>query len=163
MKDRLRRYWGTRSPRERVVCIALAAVLGTTLYVWLVQSAGDARLQLRASVETLRAQSAQLDRQALEYGRLRAAPAPTVSPTDLLALVQGRVDEAGLAGALVSIDAPAADQVVVAFGALGFADWLNWLAGLEAQQVRLAACRVEALSRPGLVSVTATLVRGGSR
>jgi len=45
------------------------------------------------------------------------------------------------------------------FGAVGFADWLNWVAGLTSQQVRLDACRVEALSTPGLVSVTATLVR----
>ena len=45
------------------------------------------------------------------------------------------------------------------FGAVAFADWLNWVASLTSQQVRLDACRIEALSTPGLVSVTATLVR----
>jgi type II secretory pathway component PulM len=124
-----------------------------------VQSAGQAGVQLRASVATLRAQAARLDQQALEYGRLRAAPAATVSTTDLRTLVQAGVGDSGLARALVRIDAPDADQVVVVFGAVPFVDWLTWIAGLKSQQVRLDACRIEALSTPGLVSVTATLVR----
>jgi len=64
-----------------------------------------------------------------------------------------------LSGALVRIDAPDANQVVVVFGAVAFADWLNWIAGLRSQHVRLDTCRIEALSTPGMVSVTATLVR----
>jgi len=155
----LREVWESRAPRERAIIAALAALLGAVLYVWLVQSAGQARVQLRASVTTLRAQAVRLDRQALEYGRLRVAPAVTASPTDLHTLVQARVGDAGLARALVRIDATDADQVVVVFGSLAFADWLNWIDGLKSQQVRLDACRIEALSTPGLVSVTATLAR----
>ncbi|MGH8864757.1 MAG: type II secretion system protein GspM, partial [Burkholderiales bacterium] len=90
---------------------------------------------------------------------LRAAPAASVSQTDLRTLVQAQAGVAGLSRALVRIDAPDANQVVVVFGAVAFADWLNWVASLKSQQVRLDACRVEALSTPGLVSVTATLVR----
>ena len=159
MRAQLRKAWESRAPRERVIIAALAAILGTVLYVWLVQSAWQARMQLRTSVTSLRAQAARLDQQALEYGRLRVAPAATVSPTDLRTLVQAGVDAAGLARALVRIDAPDADQVVVVFGAVAFADWLNWIAGLKSQHVRIDACRIEALSTPGLVSVTATLVR----
>ncbi len=159
MKARLRKAWESRAPRERAIIAALAAILGAVLYVWLVHSAERARVPLRTSVTALRAQAAHLDQQALEYGQLRAAPAATPSPTTLLALVQARVDEAGLASALVRIDAPDADQVVVVFGAVAFADWLNLIAGLTSQQVRLDACRIEALTTPGLVSVTATLVR----
>ncbi len=73
--------------------------------------------------------------------------------------MQARIDAAGLAPALVSIEAPDANQVKVVFGALPFADWLAWVASLQAQQVRLDASRIEAMSTPGLVSVTATLVR----
>ena len=51
----------------------------------------------------------------------------------------------------------------VAFGAVSFADWLAWLAALQAQQVRLEAARVEALAAPGMVSVTGTLTRGGAQ
>ena len=159
MRAQLHKAWESRAPRERVIIAALAAILGTVLYVWLVQSAWQARMQLRTSVTSLRAQAARLDQQALEYGRLRVAPAATVSPTDLRTLVQAGVDAAGLARALVRIDAPDADQVVVVFGAVAFADWLNWIAALKSQNVRLDACRIEALSTPGLVSVTATLVR----
>ena len=159
MRAQLRKAWESRGPRERAIIAALAAMLGAVLYVWLVQSAGQARVQLRTSVTTLREQAARLDQQALEYSRLRVAPAATASPTDLRTLVQARVGDAGLARALVRIDAPEADQVVVVFGAVAFVDWLNWIAGLKSQHVRLDACRIEALSTAGLVSVTATLVR----
>ena len=159
MKAQLRKAWESRAPRERAVIAALAALLGVILYGWLVQSAGQARVQLRTSVTTLRVQAVRLDQQALEYGRLRVAPAAAVSPTDLRTLVQAGVGDAGLARALVRIDAPDADQVVVVFGAVAFADWLNWIAGLKSQHVRLDACPIEALSTLGLVSVTATLVR----
>ena len=159
MRARLLKAWESRAPRERAIIAALAVMLGAALYVWLVQSAGHARTQLGASVTTLRAQAARLDQQATELERLRAAPAISVSQTDLRTLVQAQAGAAGLSRALVRIDAPDADQVVVVFGAVAFADWLNWIAGLKSQHVRLDACRIEALSTPGLVSVTATLVR----
>lgn len=159
MRSALHEAWKSRSPRERAIIAALAVLLGVVLYAWLVQSAGRARVQLHMSVAALRAQASRLDQQALELGRLRAAPAATVSSTDLRTLVQARVGAAGLARALLRIDAPDADHVVVVFGALAFADWLDWIAGLQAQQIRLETCRIEALATPGLVSVTATLAR----
>ena len=163
MRARLRQAWESRAPRERVIITALTIMLGIVLYVWLVQAAGRARVQLGTNVTTLRAQAARLEQQATEFERLRTAPAATVSPTDLRTLVQAQADAAGLSRALARIDAPDADQVVVVFGAMAFADWLNWIAGLKSQHVRLDACRIEALSAPGLVSVTATLVRAKSR
>ena len=159
MKARLQQAWLTRAPRERAVIAALAALVAVVLYALLLVSAERARVPLRASVILLQAQTARLDQQAIEYGHLRAAPAATTSPTDLLTLVQARVGEAGLAPALLRIDAPEPDRVVVAFGAAAFADWLKLIASLQAQQVRLESCRIESLSTPGLVSVTATVVR----
>ena len=159
MRARLRRLWESRAPRDRVVIATLAAVLAAALYFWLAQSAERARAQLRASVTTLRAQAAGVDQQAAELGRVRAAPAISASQTDLRTLVQAQAGAAGLSRALVRIDALDADQVVVVFGAVAFADWLNWIGGLKSQHARLAACRIEALPTPGLVNVTATLVR----
>ena len=159
MNAKLRRLWQSRAPRERVVIAVLAVLAGAASYAWLVQSADRAHTRLRASVPALRAQAARLEQQAAEFERLRAAPPPSVSQTDLRTLVQAQAGAAGLSRALVRIDAPDANQVVVVFGAVAFADWLNWVASLKSQQVRLDACRVEALSTPGLVSVTATLVR----
>jgi type II secretory pathway component PulM len=57
------------------------------------------------------------------------------------------------------MDAPDPDHVHVAFGAVSFADWLGWIAALQAQHVRLEAARIEGLSAPGMVSATATLTR----
>ena len=159
MKAKLRTLWHSRAPRERVVIAVLAVLAGVASYAWLVQAADRAHTRLRASVPALRAQAARLEQQAGDLERLRSAPPAAASKTDLRTLVQAQAGAAGLSRALVRIDAPDANQVVVVFGAVAFADWLNWVAGLTAQQVRLEVCRVEALSTPGLVSVTATLVR----
>jgi len=156
MRAQLNRAWRSRAPKERAIIGALAAVLAVALYLWLVQSAWQARGRIHASVMTLRAQSARLDQQALEVGRLRAEPAATVSTTDLRTLVQASIGAAGLSPALVRIDAPDADRVTVVFGALSFADWRAWVASLQAQRIRLETCRIQALSAPGMVSVTAT-------
>lgn len=162
MTSALRKLWQSRAPRERVVLALLAVVLAAASYVWLLRSTDRARGQLRASVATLRTQAALLDQQAAEHERLRATAVPPASSSDLRALVQARIDAALLAGALTRIDAPDADHVKVAFGAVSFADWLGWLAALQAQQVRVESARVEALAAPGMVSATATLTRAGT-
>lgn len=159
MKVQLHKIWGSRAAWERAIIGVLSLILLAVLYAWLVQSAGRAREQLRADVTILRSQVIGIEQQAAELGRLRAAPALSASQTDLRTLVQAQADAAGLSRELVRIEAPAADQVVVVFGAVAFADWLNWIAGLRSQHVRLDVCRIEALSMPGLVSVTATLAR----
>ena len=159
MKAALRRAWESRAPRERMVIAVLAAVLGAASYLLLLHSADRARGQLRTSVATLRTQAALLDQQAAEHKRLRDTPAPPASPTDLRTLVQARVDAARLSGALTRLDVVDADHVRITFGAVSFADWLGWIAALQAQHVRLEAARVEALSAPGMVSATATLTR----
>lgn len=163
MTAHLRKLWEARSPRERAIIAVLAALLGVLLYVALVLAAQRATTSLKPRVSALRGQASRLEQQATAVERLRAAPAIAVSQTDLRALVQAQTDAAGLAHALVSINAPVADQVVVVFGAVSFPDWLRWIAALEVQHVRLDACRIEALSTPGQVSVTATLVRAKSR
>jgi general secretion pathway protein M len=159
MKAVLRKAWESRAPRERMVIAALAIVLSAASYVLLLYSADQGRARLRKSVATLHTQVALLEQQAAEHARLRATPAPPASPTDLRALVQARVDAARLSGALTRIDAPDADHVNIAFGAVSFVDWLGWIDALQAQQVRLEAARVEALAAPGMVSATATLTR----
>lgn len=159
MKARLRAAWESRSPLERTIIAMLAVVVVVALYAWLLQSAGAGRARLHATIGTLRVQAARLEAQALEYGRLRAAPAAAASPIDLRTLLQSRVAEAGLAPALIAIQAADANQATVVFGALAFADWLTWVAALQAQQVRIDHCRIEALSTPGLVGVSATFTR----
>jgi general secretion pathway protein M len=159
MKARLRKMWESRSPRDRVVIAVLAAVVAAALYLWLAQSAYRARTQLGTSLTALRAQAARLNQDAAELERVRAIPAPPTSKTDLRTLVQARAEAAGLARALLRIDAPEANQVQVVFGAVAFADWLAWVASLQAEHIRLDTGRIEALSTQGMVGITATFVR----
>lgn len=163
MKARLRKLWQSRSPRDRVIIAALAAVVAIALYLSLVQSAYRARIQLGSSVSGLRAQALRLDADANELARARAAPAAPAPQTDLRTQVQAQAGAAGLASALLRIDARDADQVQVVFGSVAFADWLAWVATLQAQRIRLDTGRIEALSTPGLVSVTATFTRAKSQ
>lgn len=159
MKERLSKLWQARAPRERTVIAASALILGLAAYIGLVLSAERGRAPLRVAVAELRTQSARLDQQALEYGQLQSARPATASASDLRALLQAKIVESGLASALVRIDLADADHVTVVFGAIAFADWLAFSAGLQAQHLRVESCRLEALAKPGLVSVTAILVR----
>lgn len=159
MKAQLRRLWESRSPRERIVAAVMAVIVGAALYLWLVQSADRARAQLRVSVTKLREEAIRIEQQAAEFERLRALPPAPASTTDLRTLIQAQAASAGLDRALVRIDAQDNDQVQVSFGAVAFSDWLSWISSLQSQRVRLDACRIEALSTPGMASVKATLVR----
>ena len=159
MKAQLHTLWESRAPRERVLVAALAVILSVALYWGLVQSANRARTQLTTAVPMLRAQAARLEQEAAELERLRAMPPATASQTDLRTLVQDQADMAELAHAMTRIDATEVNQVQVVFGAVPFAEWIRWVADLQSQQVHLDTCRIEALSRPGLVSVTATFIR----
>ena len=159
MRVRLRKIWESRSPRDRVLIAILAAVVAVVLYLWLMQSAQSARTQLGASLSVLRAQALRLDLDATELERVRATPVPPSAQTDLRTLIQARADAAGLARALVRIDAPDANQVQVVFGAVAFAEWLAWVVSLQAERIRLDTGRIEALSTPGMVGITATFVR----
>ena len=159
MNAQLRKFWEARSPRERAIVAVVAALLGALVYCLLVYSMTRSRPQLRASVLALRSDAALLDRQASEIERLRTMPAPVASQTDLRTLIQAQAGSAGLASALVRIEAPEANRVQVVFGAIAFPDWLNWVVSLNSQHIRLDTCRIEALTKPGLVSITATFVR----
>ena len=159
MKAALRKLWEARAPRERMVIAALAGLFVIASYILVVHSADTARGKLRTSVATLRTQDALLEQQAAEHERLRAGPATPASSGELRALVQARIDAARLSGAVTRIDAPDADHVDLVIGVISFADWLAFAAALQEHQVRLDAARVEALTAPGLVSVTATFAR----
>ena len=159
LTKKLKNIWESRAPNERMTITVMSSILLAALYFWLVQSGGQAHTQLRASVTMLRTQVAHLEQQTAELDHLRATPVTPASNTDLRTLVQAQTGAAGLSGEAVKIDVQDANQVTVAFGAVAFADWLHLIAGLKSQQIRLDTCRIEALSTPGMVSVTATLLR----
>lgn len=159
MRARLRKLWESRSPRERLVIAILGVVMGVALYVWMVQAASQARARLGSSLPDLRAQASRFDSDATELERVRAARVPPAAQTDLRSQVQAQAAAAGLAGTLVRIDASGANQAQVVFGSVPFADWLAWVAALQAQHIRMSTARIEVLSTPGLVGVTASFTR----
>lgn len=161
MRTAVRDLWGARAPRERLVIAVLVALLAAVLYVSFVQSASRARTQLEKSVSQLRTEAARMTRSSDEIVRLRASPPPSspASAQDFRALMQARIDSAGLGASLRSIEPLDAGQVRVTFGAVPFGDWVAWVEELQTQQIRLDTTRIEALASPGMVGVTATFVR----
>ncbi len=159
MKAALREFWASCTPAARLVFAVTFALIVAGVLIWTAYSAETARTRLRTAVTTLQAHAHQVDGQADEIERLRGKPTAPASQTDLRTLIQNQANAAGLARALGRVDATDADQVQVVFGSIAYAEWLAWIDRLEMQQVRLAACRIEALSARGMVSVTATLVR----
>ena len=158
--NRWRAAWDARDARERTVIVTIVLLLVLASAVWLFGNAQRARSALRSvTLPELRERAGMFEREAAEYERLRAAPAIAQSKAELRALVQAQAGAGGLSRALQSVDAVDADHVKVVIGGAGFGDWLGLLVNLEAQQVRVESCRIEALATPGLVNVTAVLAR----
>lgn len=159
MTKLVREFTKSWTPRQRLAFAVCAVACAAVLYFWLVHSAVQARAQLQTSVSTLRAQAAQLEQQSAELSRLRTATAPTAARADLRSVVQAHAEKTGVSRALVKLDMLDRNRVQVTFGALPFSEWLDWIQALQTQQARLETCRIEALSTPGMVSITATLAR----
>ncbi|PTQ80687.1 general secretion pathway protein M [Nitrosospira multiformis] len=161
MRERLRKAWESRSPRERRVIIILGVISSAVLYLWLVSAADRARTRLRSSLPQLRVQAEEFEQQAAGYERIKVTPSPPPSSGDLHTLMQTQADVLGLSHALNGIDTLGNDQVQITFTAVPFADWLSWLAGMQ-QHVRLETARVEALPEPGRVKVIAIFILQGA-
>jgi type II secretory pathway component PulM len=159
VKAQLKGFWQSRARWERICAAALLALIGAVSYLWLVHTTNEERTRLRARIAVLQTQAALLEQQAAEHERLRDRPRPADSPSDLRALVQDRAGARSLSKAITRLDAPDAQHVLIVLGSVRFVDWLALLAELEFQQVRVETSRLEALSTPGLVSVTAALTR----
>ncbi len=148
----------TRGARRVLLAVALIVTVGIA---WLTWSAHQARERLGANVATLRQQALVMERDGAEVVRLRQVKGPAGTVGDLAVEVRSVAQAAGVAAALVRIDALDANRVQVIFGSVAFADWLAWVAALEGRLVWLDSCRVEATPGSGMVGATAILVRAG--
>ncbi|PZO06670.1 MAG: general secretion pathway protein GspM [Lysobacteraceae bacterium] len=161
MTGALRALWQSRSPRERQGWLGVLALTMAVLYLALAGAALQSREPLRRDVEALRADMTRMNQQAAELAQLRALPPPAAPTAALRARVQSSLDDATLSSAVASLEAPDPGHAVVVFNAVAFSDWLAWLEGLAAQQVRLESCRIDALPASGKVNITATLANAG--
>jgi len=158
----LRTLWLRRAPQDRKLLVYSGLLLLLLLYIWLMQAASTARGTLEQRVTGLRSAAVLMEQQAAELEQLRMASPPAVSNAallPLLPLLQKSAAQAGLAELLLQAEALTADEAKLTFGAIPFATWLRWVDTLRMQNIRVASARIETLSTPGLVSVTATLAR----
>lgn len=129
---RLQALWNDRSPRERVMLLALAAVLAGVA-VWLAvqglaewRQAAEDRARRAAAGHAAVAAGAALTRRAREQ-----AP-----PGGLEALIREAAEANGLEPAMTTVEADGA--VTVSFEAAASPALFAWLAQIEAQGVRVA-------------------------
>ena len=150
-------FWTARSPRERAFLVrsgaAVAAILVFAL-VWLPLDRARARIsaglpQLRASVEEMRAQAA-------EVKSLRALPAQAAAASTLPTLVASGALAQGLAGARVS--ALDAKRVKVAVDDTSWTRLVEWIAATGAAHgLAVEEATIEALPAAGRVRASLVL------
>lgn len=143
--------WASRSPGDKRVILASAAITAALLliaFAWLPLERARTRMAaqlpaLRASVEQMRAQSA-------EAKRLRALPARTGAPGSTPAALAA---SASLAQALPGARASTLDprRVKVAVDDASWTRVLEWLAAQAAQGLAVESAQVEALAMRGRV------------
>lgn len=150
--------WRSRSPRERAVLAAGAAVIAAMLFIALAWVPLErARTRLEREVPELRTALATLQRDAEEAKRLRSmAPVAAQAAAPLASLAAGAV--ASPPGArLVLVDA---GHLRLTGADVGFAPLLEWLAAAAGNHgLRVESAHVEALAAPGRVRVDITLAR----
>jgi type II secretory pathway component PulM len=158
----LQAQWQTRSPRERRLLSITSALLLAGLLTWLLISAYHSSRALRVSLPVLRVQAQTLEQHAYDIEQLRLLPAPATTHTRLLPLLQDLVVIAGLSDSAPVLEALDSHRVTVAFGAISFPLWVDWLNTLSQQGIRVESITMETLLTPGLVSTQATLQRAGT-
>lgn len=146
-------FWGTRSAREKQALSAAAVFAAAAVFYSLVWAPlSRERVRLSADLPQLRTQLHQMRADADELGRLKAAAKPPAA--DLKSAVEP------LAHAKPEISAGTDGRVRISIARVSAAEWFGWIAAMHAGHgLRVERTRVEALSEPGLVRVSADLAR----
>ncbi len=163
MKKVVKTFWQSRAPSERRTISIMLTVLIFSLCGWVLYSATKARGPLSENVMILRSQAVGVAEGAAELSRLRALPQAVLSTANLRDLLLQQLENAGLSDTLLNTSAQSANHVEAVFGVINFSQWLKLIEQLHAQNVRVESAVVETLATPGLVSITATLIRVQAR
>ena len=163
MKNGVQTFWQSRAPSERRTISIMLMVLILSLCGWVLYSAAKARGPLSENVMILRSQAVGVAEGAAELTRLRALPQAVLSSANLRDLLLQQVENAGLSSSLLNTSTQSSNHVEAVFGVIDFRQWLKLVEELHAQNVRVESAVVEALATPGLVSITATLIRVQAR
>jgi type II secretory pathway component PulM len=161
----LGQYWSTRSNRERAAILGAGVLaLAAVYYAFFLEPGLGARRELAVLLPRLRARTEDLRREQTEILKLRKQLAAASRPVALKELLQSSAGRTSFSGAIERIEPLSHNRVLVAGAPLLFDDWLRWVDSLQREfAVRLDACKVEALDRPGMVRVEATFVSARQR
>lgn len=156
--EQIRQFWQRLSAREQTIVgggTGLLVIILLVFYVW--QPLEKERTRLRASLPGIRAEAQQMRVDALAVPKLKSTAKPAALAGGLKEIVEQAASTHGLQ---VSQANPEGNgKLSMSLAAVPFDAWVKWLATLQAQQVRLDTCRVEALPQSGMVKVQAVLSR----
>jgi general secretion pathway protein M len=152
--ERWTAFWTARAPRERLALVLAAAVVGLALaYVLIYEPLAKSRAALEKRLPATRAEARLMQAQVIEIERLRKQ-APTPGQASLVGRLNATAAARGLRAGLAEIGALDAERARVA-GSVPLAAWLDWLAELEGQGVRVVTGRIVPGGQGGTVTVEA--------
>lgn len=155
-------WWQRLAPRERhLISWGGAGLLAALCYAYLWQPIATERHKLRASLPQLRADAAQIQRQAQEVARLKASVTLPPRGAAIKSAIQQAINEAGLDSKTLQVNLLDEGRANMTMASVSFDAWTAMAANLQKNHgIRLESCAIEALPEPGMVSVRAVLTAG---
>jgi len=159
----MRLRWAALNAGEQRALKWGAAILSPLLFFWLLwQPAHSGVERLQKSMPLMRAQSAQVQAQAIEVQTLRQGVRPALlEGAALHRLVVAGAEAAGWYAPVLVIDPVDKNEVRIHAEVIDFAHWLRFLRELERDHhIRVDSMTVTVALTPGLVGVNAVLGNG---
>ena len=162
MKETAHSWWRQLAPRERrLISWGGAGLLAALCYAYLWQPITVERHKLRASLPQLRANAAQMQRQAQEIAQLKASITPAPRGEALKSAIYQAANEAGLDSKTLQANLLDESRANIALAAVSFDAWAVLVTNLQKnQRIRLESCTIEALPETGMASVRAVVTVG---
>jgi general secretion pathway protein M len=159
MKETAYSWWRQLAPRERrLISWGGTGLLAAVLYAYLWLPITVERHKLRANLPQLRANAAQMQRQAQEAAQLKASATPALRGEAIKSAIHQAANEAGLDSKTLQVNLLDEGRANIAWATVPFDAWTMLVANLQKNQgIRLESCTIEALPETGLVSVRAVV------
>jgi general secretion pathway protein M len=156
--DAIKAFWAERLPRERLVLMLLAGVLGAALtYLMLIEPAAAGIPRLERQLPARRMEAVQLDQLMAEVNNLKSRPqVATIAPSEARSALEASIGKAGLKASRI---VPLADgDLQVTFVDVSYAKWSTWLAGAERELgARASNVNARANKTPGNADIEVAL------
>ncbi|KKW90924.1 type II secretion system protein GspM [Sphingobium chungbukense] len=162
MMERLKTVWGERSPREQWMLGVMFALLAVViLWLGLLRPLDMARRSTRDALREATDRNASIRAKVKLLKSLSRAAGTVDAGVPLDQFIGQSAGEAGLT--LERAQAQGGDRLDMAIASVRPVALFSWLAGLEAQGVRVETMSARPSPTAGSVSVQAVLVRDGGQ